>query len=232
MQHIVKFFLGYSLPLVCIYIIFLASCQKDVSKEVIKTNDAMNTNVSTGSPIVYTDINPDQKLTCTPSSGRWNFCSNSYPLDLDNDGIIDYLITYSYEYKFMGMEGQRETKKYVIIKCNNQNTVAVDSVYPLAMNANNIISPGLNWKSDSTRILNVYSQTCSLGCFTSYSGNWFSIIDKFLGLQFKKGGKIFYGWVRLDVSVSLTPSSTNSFTVKDYAYNSTPGQPILAGQTK
>jgi hypothetical protein len=51
--------------------------------------------------------------------------------------------------------------------------------------------------------------------------------DGYIGLKLKKAGLIYYGWTRLSVSVSSTSAS---FTIKDYAYNSVPNQPILAGE--
>ena len=56
-----------------------------------------------------------------------------------------------------------------------------------------------------------------------FHGNW-GVIVNFLGLKFFSGSGVYYGWVRLDVW-------TSSFTVKDYAYDSTPGHKILAGAT-
>jgi hypothetical protein len=42
------------------------------------------------------------------------------------------------------------------------------------------------------------------------------------------GGNWFYGWVRLS---TFTARARSRFTVRDYAYNPVPNQPILAGQT-
>lgn len=55
------------------------------------------------------------------------------------------------------------------------------------------------------------------------------IVDGFLGLRFKADVndtiRTFYGWARIDVSDSL-----ESFTIKDFAYESTPLKTITAGQ--
>ena len=47
---------------------------------------------------------------------------------------------------------------------------------------------------------------------------------KFLGLQFDIAGSTFYGWARLSI-----PANGTSFILMDYAYNSVPGEAILAG---
>lgn len=203
-------------------LLFFDSCKKENSSDVTKTTDSPRANTSASSGIIYSDINPDIMLACTPT-GRPSNCSSSYSLDLNNDGIIDFSITYSYSKWLLGVEGQSKTTIAVKITCKKESAVATDLTNPLAMNSNDIISSALSWKSDTVLILNSYNQQCSLGCFTFYGGNWFSTNDKILGLQLKKGGKIFYGWALL---------SGNARTIRSYAFNSTSNQPILAGQTK
>lgn len=55
------------------------------------------------------------------------------------------------------------------------------------------------------------------------------IVDGFLGLKFRADVndtiRTFYGWARIDVSDSL-----ESFTIKDFAYESTPLKALAAGQ--
>jgi len=63
----------------------------------------------------------------------------------------------------------------------------------------------------------LHSYNCSFG-------NWCNETDKFLGLRFTVGGNIHYGWARLDAVWN------NGWTVKDFAYNTTPGASIEAGQ--
>ena len=58
-------------------------------------------------------------------------------------------------------------------------------------------------------------------------GDWPSSTDGYIGLKLEKAGLIYYGWARLSVSISSTSAS---FTIKDYAYNSVPNKPILAGE--
>jgi hypothetical protein len=60
----------------------------------------------------------------------------------------------------------------------------------------------------------------------SSTGYWPGATDRYLALKLIVGANTYFGWVRIDV----VPTST-SFTVKDYAYNSTPNACIQAGQT-
>lgn len=61
--------------------------------------------------------------------------------------------------------------------------------------------------------------------FSSSIGNWIGQTDKYLALKLNVGTNTYYGWVRLDVV-----ATASSFTVKDYAYESTPNSCILTGQ--
>jgi hypothetical protein len=61
-------------------------------------------------------------------------------------------------------------------------------------------------------------------------GPWANVRDGYLGLRFLIGPNTHYGWVRMDVSVNAD-LLTISATVKDWAYDSTPGAGIRAGDT-
>jgi Secretion system C-terminal sorting domain len=65
--------------------------------------------------------------------------------------------------------------------------------------------------------------TLALGSSTGY---WAGQIDKYLALKLIVGTNTYYGWVRLDIL-----ASSSSFTIKDYAYESTPNTCIQSGQT-
>ena len=47
----------------------------------------------------------------------------------------------------------------------------------------------------------------------------------YLGVEFEIDGADHYGWIRLTVG-----GAGNGGVIHDWAYNSIPGQPILAGQ--
>ncbi|OMP30591.1 T9SS type A sorting domain-containing protein [Mangrovimonas sp. DI 80] len=73
------------------------------------------------------------------------------------------------------------------------------------------ISSGQNWFQGNGFIAGGYSTSIATP-------------NKYVGLRFKLGSNTHYGWVRLDVNA-------NNITIKDYAYNTTPGESINAGQT-
>jgi hypothetical protein len=64
-----------------------------------------------------------------------------------------------------------------------------------------------------------------------YTGNWFNVRDRYLGLSFFVGGKKHYGWARLNVRTTKHPFTVTG-TLTGYAYETTPNKPIIAGKTK
>jgi len=106
--------------------------------------------------------------------------------------------------------------------------------YPFALNSSYVISAGnLNWLSNNgfNKWMNFNSCFVSATNTSSTNSNWCystgnDVIDRFLGLRFLFSGNIHYGWARLD-AVHVTMDS--GFTIKDYAYNPTPGASIMPG---
>jgi len=147
------------------------------------------------SQIIYTDI-PD----ATPSA--------TYPLDLNNDTIIDFLIQFDLGDKVM---------------CKPQNSNAYSGEFvgiylPWALSASiNICDSLITWYDSSN------PGTMAWG--TSI-GHWVGETNKYLALKLIVGTNTYYGWARLDVL-----STSTSFTIKDYAYESTPNACIQSGQT-
>ncbi len=146
--------------------------------------------------IVYTNI-PD----ATPNA--------TYPLDLNNDAIDDFIIQYALAYK---------------VVCYPQNNNAYSGNFagaahlPWALpSATNICDTQVTWYGSSNP---------GTMAWETNTGYWVGATDKYLALKLIVGTNTYYGWARLN----FLPGS-GSFTVKDYAYNSTPNACIQAGQT-
>jgi hypothetical protein len=60
-------------------------------------------------------------------------------------------------------------------------------------------------------------------------GMWVNVTNHYLGFEFKTNGQVHYGWARL--TVLNGPGITINTRLTGYAYNTVPGQQILAGQT-
>ena len=143
-----------------------------------------------------------------------------YDLDLNNDGTIDFTVDASSD----GTGVSFAVALTAGVASNSFLGSAPNYVYPFALNAGDPISSGQsNWFDASANNGTLNYVSCYNGAGSS---NWCGVTDKYLGLRFQLAGNTHYGWARLDVS-----ASANSFTIKDYAFNSTPGAPINSGQT-
>jgi len=178
--------------------------------------------------IVYTDVNPDQSFKDSGSV---------YHLDLNNDGINDFDVTYiKHLVTFSGHCFGAQTNYNINITPLQNNLVLSDAnSRSFALNINDVVSPGSSsWSNTPNEILRSALWQCvqpprGSGILTyhlaaSTSGNWSDTADRYLGLKLTNGTDTFYGWARLSVSAA-------GFTVKDYAYNSMPNDSIYAGQT-
>ena len=169
--------------------------------------------------VIYTDVKPDEKFSCSKVG-----CSHQYNLDLDNDGSNDFTI------------GVYKSSDFSLCGKSFSSGVSVSGVdfnqtsgYPL-LSLNTIINdPGIYSASANLGWANKgWIRSCFKGCSCSEINSSSPSSDGYLGLGLVKGAHTYYGWVRLSVSVSY---NSVGFTIKDYAYNSIPNQPILAGQT-
>lgn len=159
--------------------------------------------------IVYTDVTPDFAGT----SG------DEYFLDIDNNGTDDFRIfNVVGSYSQINLFAQPLTASNDVLASNNSNNYG----YPFALSSGAPISNNTNYWLN-----NGYSSGyLSMNYYSCGYGNWCSVTDKYLGLRFNIGGNTHYGWARLDVP----NNAADSWTVKDYAYNMTAGDPINAGQ--
>ena len=177
---------------------------------------AMLFSASANAQIVYTDVNPDV---------TYNTNGGVYALDLNNDGITDFDITFTTATISAG------TNKYIRITPLGANKVGNDLSYPYpsALSLNTLIDSGsFTWLGSANQhlISRLWFQP-PLGLpVWQKRGNWNGASNKYVPLQLDLSSQKIYGWARLDAATDAA-----SFTVKDYAYNSIPNQPILAGQT-
>lgn len=132
----------------------------------------------------------------------------TYSLDLNNDTIIDFVFQY-------------EAVDKVMCKPLNNNAYSGQIVsgahLPWALNAAmNICDTNATWFGTNNPGTMAWGSTI---------GNWIGASNKYVALQLNVGANTYYGWARLDFLAS------SSFTIKDYAYESSPNNCIQAGQT-
>lgn len=209
----------FNLIIIIFILIFSASCSKDPKNP--------GNNPKTNSKIIYTDVSPDSIIIKYGARSK-------YKLDLNNDGIADFIIGYSYIQNRCGGEGAANRMiEYIDTSIGGKNQV-LGEYGADTLNNSFVIDANGRWFTNFDLYL-VASEnsrgTCPWG--TDHFGPWFNVTDKYLGLKFIKDGSTYYGWARLtSAGTSLTDFSGYFITLKDYAYNSIPNQAILAGQTK
>lgn len=190
--------------------------KKDLKSKLVKYSAVASAAATVGvanAQVQYTDIND----TTVSTNGGF------YDLDLNQDGNPDFRLTQIID------SGLTENINAVLIS-------PFDSVY------NRVIGEatnGFNYPANVTpgTIINQYENFQGIGgsevkgymAFEvdgiSYpNSNWVGpTTNGFLGMQVRIGDSLHFAWARVDVSLG-----SNSFTVKDFAVELTPGDSILA----
>ena len=202
--------------IVAIIFIFLISCQKEANR-------------TTSAKIIYTDIIPDTIVIPTSTTPI-------YDLDLDKDGVYDFTFESILSRTQCRATGGSGFRAYIEVKpadnsfnaiLNVVNAASIDTVPAALDTVNQIGAASGEWSSASSQFLR-YKSFCTGGISdpSIEYGEWPDNIDKYLGLKLVKGNQVFYGWVRLNVQVGIG----YSLMLKDYSYNDSPNEFILAGQ--
>ncbi len=184
--------------------------------------------------IVYTDVNPDSLHDCSSSNG----CSGDYVLDLDDDGIADFTLTPDKIQNSCGACSSLiliTVDGYSAAVSSTSHSWIADTVGGYALNA--VIDSSLSWTNDFHVLARAIDECVPCTTFpgrghhfedTPPSGPWRNIYGKYLALKTQIGTNYYYGWIKLGVGIS---ANFVKIRILEYAYNSIPNQPILAGQT-
>jgi Secretion system C-terminal sorting domain len=132
----------------------------------------------------------------------------TYPLDLNNDGTTDFAIQYAGAQNVVCFPSSSNA-----YGGNIGGTLHLAYALPSGYNICDTLTTWYDATNPGT-----------MGGGASV-GNWPNVTDKYLALKLVVGTNTYYGWARLDFLFG-----SGSFTVKDYAYESTPNTCIKAGQ--
>jgi hypothetical protein len=149
-------------------------------------------------------------------------------IDLNKDGVNDFALSnYSYQTHGLGdlfLKVVEDQSTNEIVDANSKGRVCAAALPKGAK-----VGPKSRFHQDPTKGL--YMRFVGLGGSQSSGtrfGPWFGLNgQRYLGLKFVVNGKTHYGWARVKVM-----SGSVSTTVTGYAYETIPGKPIVAGQTK
>ncbi|MEI7802314.1 MAG: T9SS type A sorting domain-containing protein [Bacteroidota bacterium] len=168
--------------------------------------------------IVYTNVNPDHLID-----------NSFFNLDLNNDGVTDY------QFHIETIQGGSSGGFY-----GNLHTIIVSHLDPLSnneiignpiskLNAGDTITPNNNWDQNHVLFYQHFYESWGQSTYgqswgnsgSTFSGNWATADNNYVGLRIKVGSDYYYGWARLTVGLTLL----------DYAYYNAPNHTILAGET-
>ncbi len=61
-------------------------------------------------------------------------------------------------------------------------------------------------------------------------GPWQDSVNAYIGVRFAVDERLHYGWIKLLIPDTIPDNRRNGGIIEEWAYNTIPGQPILAGQ--
>ncbi len=140
-----------------------------------------------------------------------------YKLDLNNDGVTDFTIAVSIG---ANKEPPCQNFHYTVQETPSSDNGAESSPYPAELVTGDQIGPSQTFYAGRGILLSLHRS-----CKTHWKGNWVFGQPGYLGLSFQLEGNTYYGWAQLNIT-------SNGTTLTGYAYESTPGMPINAGQTE
>lgn len=162
------------------------------------------------SQIIYTDVNPDETYTA----------NQQYLLDVNNDGIDDYIIEQVDSIIFGNPLVGVQLRSVGTVNEAVYETGSLTFLKGLVLN--DLIDVNETWTvpNPSLPAGGVYT----IGIFDYPAGDWSDGLEHYAGLHFQFGVDFYYGWLRFTVATDGL-----SFTIMDYAYHITKGAFILAG---
>jgi hypothetical protein len=158
----------------------------------------------------------------------------TYKLDLNNDGIDDFIIeerpSRDSFASIQQLFARIPTGNFV--KCASSECISTNSDVAAAIPLGARIGPGergwipyLAWMA--------FEELAKRGTVL-YTHPWVNVTDRYLGLEFQINGETHYGWARLTVRFLPGPPEERTWEARltGYAYETTADTAINAGQTE
>jgi hypothetical protein len=141
--------------------------------------------------------------------------NNYYDLDLNHDGVADFTIKNGGNYGRYRLYASAAAGNGVV------GSIGSNGAQAAALIRGEQIGPGQMFMASDATMRECIRHCC---CW----GDWDNVTNRYLGLKFIIRGKLHYGWARLNVQENLFFTAT----LTGYAYETTAGKSIKAGQTK
>lgn len=164
--------------------------------------------------IIYTDIDPD--------------VNNSYQLDVDNNGTVDYSFGAQYAPDGPSSNGGIHYSK---IQCDYNYIFSVLNPERMRVYAHGDTiqleagTDTIGGESFHMALFELFHKDHNSGLISGHEDYVAPQSNKYLGLSFKRNGQWHFGWVKF--SKILIGDNLDRIVIKSYAYNTQPGQPIV-----
>ncbi len=151
--------------------------------------------------------------------------------DLNNDGIRDFTFAMSYTSLYNSSTLRHKFYlKVVPVQAGNGAVEGANTATAAALSQGDTVGPRQKFGADG-----LYMVLSEFNAYRSRrSGTWQKVEYAYVGLKFVITGEIHYGWARIKFPYAGTffdPGALGYPSIYGYAYESTPNQPIVAGQT-
>lgn len=169
------------------------------------------------------------EIVYTPTDVRVG--SGNVTFDLNQDGIPDFNIG-QHSQRFLGSIGSWSTLQRVTLGGNVGASAIFSNGSAAVLPSGATIGSGQKFRNVNTQRAPMMSATrlvdTSGSSINFAQGNWKNAKERYLGLKFTINGQVHYGWARM--TVRYINAKRIHAILLGYAYETNPGQSILAGQ--
>lgn len=143
-----------------------------------------------------------------------------YEFDVDQNGTIDYRFDLA-DGLGVSVEPTGANRQIAVPEIPPDMGSELDPL-PAGFEVAASLTPGYQWVSQESpnRAGHSFLSACAdIGCIGLFHGQ-----DAYMGIEFQRGDDIHYGWVHIN-----NPAGQAGGYILDWAYETQPGVPILAG---
>ena len=162
--------------------------------------------------LIFTEVDPDKIIT--------SFAN--YGLDFNDDGIDEIVFEPDYYYTWTSFGGASWGYSSQNMDLLNYANVAFSESRPMFLPLGDVVDDTKPFTSGSLNLFygkfNISPETLEM-----YSGESWINTEGFIGVKFNIDANVHYGWVRVTLN-HVEDGRLPSLTIKDYAYNATPGE--------
>ncbi len=170
--------------------------------------------------ITYMDVNPDVVIDSNTT------LINPYAIDFNNDATPDIVFGVGHIEGATSSFTYRGALAYAAFPATNAIIAADTAVMASALDCGVAVSAASIFGNDTYGNFGYAALINGSIPFSSTTTPFLGATDKYLGVKFTATSGTHYAWVKLSVA-----ANAETITVKEYAFNATPGEAINTCQT-